>query len=73
MTDDDLIGYCDLHCKTPRALFNGNQINRMISLAGSCLAPIPEDSWISLHETMEGLVRAARKRKQRVNLRIVTT
>ena len=34
MTDKELIGYCDIHCETPRALFSHQHINRMIRLAG---------------------------------------
>ena len=30
MTDAELIGYCDIHCETERALFNDRQINRML-------------------------------------------
>jgi len=32
--DEQLINYCDLHCKTPRALFHKKHVNRMLELAG---------------------------------------
>ncbi len=68
MNDDDLIGYCDLHCKTERALFHWTHINRMIALAG-----YPKDfvreldgsvQWVSLHEPMQFLVDRARTKKK---------
>ncbi len=33
MEDDELIGYCELHCQTTRALFHFEHVNRMIELA----------------------------------------
>ena len=65
MNDLELIGYCDLHCETPRALFNGTQVNRMISLAGhpaSFVRAVPEDVWLSVHEDMKDLCSLARAR-----------
>jgi len=61
MNDNDLIGYCDIHCETPRALFNGKQINRMLELAGETQR-VPPDTWLSLHEDMKVLVKRARAR-----------
>lgn len=68
MTDEILIGYCDYHCETPRALFNSEQIIRMIKLSNAypwysdidpknppTLAP-----WCSLHDEMKNLVELAR-------------
>ena len=64
MKGEHLIGYCEIHCKTERALFSRQQVNDMIELAG-----FPEhfvgqirQSWISLHEEMEELCKLARKR-----------
>jgi hypothetical protein len=34
MTDEQLIGYCAIHCTTERTLFSDTQINRMLALAG---------------------------------------
>ena len=66
MTDDELIGYCEIHCETPRALFHFGHINRMIKLAG-----FPENypreldgsiEWYSMHEDMSYLCEQARQR-----------
>jgi len=34
MDDKGLIGYCRIHCETPRALFHKEDIARMLRLAG---------------------------------------
>lgn len=34
MTDEEFIGYCEIHSQTQLALFNGPQVARMIRLAG---------------------------------------
>lgn len=63
MTDQDLIGYCDLHCETPRALFNSYQINRMIALANypdTFVQSVPLNQWLSVHDDMKDLCRLAR-------------
>lgn len=63
MTDRELIGYCRLHCKTERALFHADHINRMLELAGH-----PEyyvrrvDGWLSVHDPMEHLCDLAEAR-----------
>ena len=66
MNDDELIGYCDLHSTTPRALFNGEQINRMIELAGNPdgYEKVNPDSWLSAHESMQELCKRARQRQK---------
>lgn len=64
ISDTELIGYCEIHCKTERALFNGNHINRMILLAGSpsnFVSSVPGESWFSMHEDMAELCELARK------------
>ena len=64
-TDDGLIGYCELHCETPRALFKGEHINRMLALAGhpkNFVRSVPSDGWYSMHEDMALLCRLARER-----------
>ena len=64
-TPERLIGYCEIHCKTPRALFHSNQINDMIKLAGNPEGwkPVTEERWLSLHEEMAELCRLARNRR----------
>lgn len=62
MTDAELIGYCELHCKTERALFVGSHVNRMIKLAGSpdsFVASVNPHDWYSLHDEMEELCKLA--------------
>lgn len=66
MTDNELIGYCESHCKTERALFVGEHINRMLALAGhpdGYVQEVPKDQWLSVHGEMENLCRIARKRR----------
>ena len=63
MDDKELIGYCEMHCTTERALFSAQHINRMIALAG-----YPKDfpqsvtGWYSMHEEMQELVEMAGNR-----------
>jgi hypothetical protein len=61
MSDEELIGYCQLHCETERALFSGAQINRMILLAGcpSDFVTSVSEGWHSLHEEMAELCELA--------------
>ena len=66
MSDKELIGYCDIHCETPRALFHRDQVNRMLALAGHPKNFAYEVSkyqeWLSVHEEMKELCELARKR-----------
>lgn len=66
---EQLIGYCELHCETERALFSGQQVNAMMALAGHA----PEDffdegtgpsdpRWYTLKEAMRLLCSMARER-----------
>jgi Multiubiquitin len=60
-TDEELIGYCDLHSRTDRALFHRDHVRRMFELAGEPVPEIPE--WVSVPAwDMEPLVKAARAR-----------
>lgn len=59
MDDNELIGYCDIHSETERALFHGKHVNRMLELAGRD-ERVPEEQFYSLHDEMKELVRAAR-------------
>lgn len=64
-TDAELIGYCELHCQTERALFNGAHINRMLALAGHpepYVREVPDDQFFSAHGEMEVLCKLARER-----------
>ncbi len=60
MNDSELIGYCEIHCKTERALFNADQINRIAKLAYPDDYFVPVVGWHSMHEEMQDLVDRAR-------------
>lgn len=63
MTDSELIGYCELHCKTERALFHADHVNRMLELAGHPEGYVHRvTGWLSVHEEMQRLVDLARAR-----------
>jgi hypothetical protein len=64
MTDEDLVGYIALHCKTERALTHSKHIKQLLRLAGK-----PEDSFGDIDgfycfpsETAMPLVKWARER-----------
>ena len=64
-TDEAFLGYCVLHCETPRALFSRAQVDRLQALAGN--DPIPWDgtypAWCGLGpETILPVVARARER-----------
>lgn len=67
MNDEQLIGYCEIHCETPRALFNGKQVKRMLALAGELNAieeaelQLDDDDWLSIKGDMRELCEKARK------------
>lgn len=65
MTDTELIGYCEIHCTTERALFVGEHINRMIALAGfpsDFPAAVEPNAWLSAHDEMAELCKLAQDR-----------
>jgi len=65
MNDKEFIGYCDAHCKTERALFSSEQINRIIKLAGNPDTyddSIPLHQWLSVKEEMQNLCDLARSK-----------
>lgn len=58
-----LIGYCEIHCETPRALFYGKQVNDMLKLAGhpdGWVLEVDENEWFSIHDEMAELCKLAR-------------
>lgn len=67
MDDQNLIGYCEIHCTTEKALFSGEQISRMIRLAGQPKGYVQashffKDGWYTVDEaTMMPLVKLARE------------
>jgi len=69
-TPEELIGYCELHCETPRALFHSKHINEMIRLAGypkNFVREIQVDNFFSMHEDMAELCKLARARLKLLN------
>lgn len=65
MDDEHLIGYCEIHCKTERALFSDTHINRMIALAGYPQGfPKIVTGWYSMHEEMQELCDLAKDRQK---------
>lgn len=67
MNDEDLIGYCEIHCTTERALFSGVQVNRMIELAGfpsTFVSGVKSSGWFSIYQEMQELCDLARARLQ---------
>lgn len=64
MTDAELIGYCEIHCTSDRALFHSNHINRMLELAGHPEGYVHSvsEGFYSAHDEMQNLVDRARAR-----------
>lgn len=65
MDDMEFLGYCEIHCTTPRALFSRAQIDRLLNLAGD-RRPIAWDGtypqWIPLREdVVHPMVESARE------------
>ena len=79
MEDIDLIGYCEIHCTTQRALFSKEHLARMLELAGSPkeyikpndLRKLKHDFLPVFEEAMIPLCEMARKRMTQPKLRIV--
>jgi hypothetical protein len=63
MTNDEFIGYCEIHCTTERALFSGTHVNRMLDLAGfppGFEKQVEASNWFSVHEEMAELCKHAK-------------
>lgn len=74
LAGDNLIGYCEIHCKTERALFKGIHINEMLELAGfptNFPKSVDPDQWISVHGEMEELCKLARLNLRRSTFKLV--
>jgi len=63
-TDEDLLGYCEIHCKTERALFHHTDIERVYALAGCprTFHPEYEDFVTVFEDEMMPLIKLARER-----------
>jgi hypothetical protein len=59
--DHTLIYYCILHCRSERALFHREDVNRMLTLAGHPDMECVQE-WVSMHEEMRKLCELALKR-----------
>lgn len=64
-TDEELIRYCESHCKTERALFHRKHVLRMIELSRLPYNLPAGIEWWALHGDMERMCEAARARTSR--------
>ena len=67
LTDDELPGYCEIHCRTERALFHSSHLNRMLALAGHPPGyhKTVRDGWHTVYsESMDPLIKLARERNK---------
>lgn len=64
MDDESFLGYCELHCRTERALFSWAQIQRLAQLAGAPADPQqPSEGWARAGvRLVQPLVDEARRR-----------
>ncbi len=62
MNDEAFIGYCELHCDTPRALFSARDVERILKLAGEKCAHKLEGFYHVYADQMMPLCKAARAR-----------
>lgn len=68
-TDEELLGYCELHCRTDVALFHIDQVRRVCVIADVDLDPF-WPNWCSVGETtMLPLVEKARARLKSITLK----
>ncbi len=60
-TDDDFLGYCQLHARTELALFHRGHVERLLRLAGKEV-PTHLREWTSVHsEAADPLIAEARR------------
>ena len=63
MNDHVFIDYCDVHCRTERALFHRIDVVRIYQLAGQPLSGAYLPEWIAVRPgIMAPLVEAARRK-----------
>ncbi len=48
MTDEEFLGYCEIHCRTERALFSGSQVDRLNELAGRPPSYVFSHQWVAM-------------------------
>lgn len=57
MSNEELLGYTEIHSKTERALFSPEHANRLLEMAGW---PDRVDRWVSIGEDVaEKIIKAA--------------
>ena len=62
-SDEFFIGYCDIHCETPRALFSYEHCVRLYRLAGHEVADPETPGFHAMHaEEAKPLIKKARER-----------
>jgi len=63
MTDNVFLGYCDIHCETPRALFSYVHCVRLYRLAGHDVPDPETQGFHAMHEEeAKPLIATARER-----------
>ena len=63
-TDEELIGYCEIHCQTDVAAFHKAHIRRMMMLAGYA-EPELRNEFYTMHDEMKTLCLKARENLKR--------
>jgi hypothetical protein len=59
MTDEELVGYCEIHCRTERAVFHKQHIDQLLRLAGR--HQVAAEEWASYHEeTLQPVIDEAK-------------
>ena len=67
MSDEELIDYCDLHCKTHRALFPSEIVRRMSERSGVYVGLADWQAIVEMKGEMQHLVNVARRRLSKIN------
>jgi hypothetical protein len=63
LTDAELPGYCETHCRTERALFHSDHLNRLLALAGyGDTYRMPEGWHTAREDAIDPLVKLAQER-----------
>ena len=63
-TDEELIGYADIHCDTDLALFHRAHLNRLLALAGDLLLPDSAGSFFSMPRSVWEPIKARIRARQ---------
>jgi hypothetical protein len=63
MTDEEFLGYCDLHCETPVGMFHRKHIARLAELAGDVATPLAQEWYRPSERAVKEAVARARGRR----------